>query len=103
MNSSTAATLPLPHASSKNLRTSALFFSSADTGLTPPLQIANSRFLQRVDTLHDAIHWAPAHRLKAYSLNVLEGAFPKSAVGVARRGQSGRGRGLHTRLQGMLE
>ena len=50
MNSSTAAALPLAHASSKNLRTRVLFFSSAsDTGAysssLPPA------FLQRVDTM----------------------------------------------------
>jgi hypothetical protein len=67
----------LTHASSKNSCTRALFFSSADIGFLSPLQIANSSYLQRVDTLHDAIRWGPAHRLKAYSLNVLEGAFPK--------------------------
>src|SRR5215212_2730747 len=77
MNSSTAATSPSPHASLKNLRTRALFFSSADIGVPVPLQIANSRFLQSIYALHHAIRWAPTHRLKAYSLNVLEGAFPK--------------------------
>src|ERR671928_2173339 len=77
MNSSTAAALPLAHASSKNSRRRALFFSSSDTRLPPPLQIANSRFSQRVDAMRDAIRQAPTHRLKAYSLHVLEGGFPK--------------------------
>src|SRR5215212_2906709 len=67
--------LPLPHASSKNSRTSTLAFSSAGTGL-PPLQIAHPRILRRADTTeHDATRRAPAHPLKAYSPKCLEGGF----------------------------
>jgi hypothetical protein len=74
MNSSTAATLPFPHASSKNSRTRALFFSSADMG-PPPLHIANSRFLRQVDTRDNATWRTPTHRQKAYSPKCLEGGF----------------------------
>src|SRR5918998_6406328 len=97
MNSSTAATLPLTHASSKNTRTRALLLSSADTGLPSPSQIANSRSPQRIDTLHDAICWAPTHLPKVYSLIVrkdrncdvrLTHVFGVSCAGVLRSAHS---------------
>jgi hypothetical protein len=42
----------LLHASSKNSRTRALFFSSTGTGVLPPLQVAAARLLQRVDLMN---------------------------------------------------
>jgi hypothetical protein len=49
-------------------------------GLLSPLRIADWRFLQRVDTTHDAIRRALTHRLKAYSPERVEGVF--SEVGL---------------------
>src|SRR5215217_2979249 len=75
MNSSTAATLPLTQASSKNSRTRALFNFSDDTGVLPPLQIANTRFLRRIDTKDNASWRYPTHRLRAYLPECLGGGF----------------------------
>src|SRR5215208_7607842 len=73
MNSSTAARLPLPHASSKNLRARAWFLSSADTGASSPLPTRFS--LLGRQHAHDATRRDPAHRLEAYSPNLVEGEF----------------------------
>src|SRR5919112_6228895 len=74
MNSSTAARLPLPHASSKNLRARAWFFSSADTGASFPSLPTRFSLLGRQHA-HDATRRLAAHRLEAYSPNLVEGEF----------------------------
>src|SRR5215203_947065 len=74
MNSSTAARLPLPHASSKNLRARALFFSSADTGASFP-SLPTRFSLPGRHHAHDATRRPPAHRLEAYSHKCLEEEF----------------------------
>src|SRR5215204_1456748 len=96
MNSSTAARLPLPHASSKNLRARALFFSSADTGASFP-SLPTRFSLPGRHHAHDATRRPPAHRLEAYSHKCLEEEFcevrgyklPRPAPALY---QSGRGR-----------
>src|SRR3712207_5972578 len=74
MNSSTAATLPLAHTSSKKRRTRASF-SCADTACPPRLaafpQRASTPFLSE----HDATWRDALHRLEAYSLSCLEEKF----------------------------
>src|SRR5919112_4605752 len=74
MNSSTAARLPLPHASSKNLRARAWFFSSADTGASFPLPTRLS-LAGAMHHTHDATRQPWAHRLEAYLPNLVEGEF----------------------------
>src|SRR5215218_1356661 len=74
MNSSTAATLPLAHTSSKYRRTRASF-SCADTNalLVKPLSPSGCRLLSIGE--HDATLRDALHRLETYSPSCLEGEF----------------------------
>src|SRR5215216_6174664 len=74
MNSSTAATLPLAHTSSKYRRTRASL-SCADTNvlLVKPLSPSGCRLLSIGE--HDATLRDALHRLETYSPSCLEGEF----------------------------
>src|SRR5215208_5476471 len=59
---------------SRKRRAKALFFSSSEV-TEDSLLLDDSRFLCRLDTVHDASQRCPAHRLEVYSPECVEGVF----------------------------
>src|SRR5918911_4317984 len=75
MKSSVAATLPLSHTSSHHQRVRALFFSSSNTEASLPSLPTRLSLAGAMHHTHDASRRPAAHRLEAYSPNLVEGKF----------------------------